>query len=169
MNPEDAYPAKVGRILERELKTKVKIINAGISGATSASAESRVKFVMKAKPDWVVIALGANDGLRGLDVGHMKKNLRAAVKLAKEGGAGVILVGMKVPPNMGKDYSKKFEGAYRDLAKEIKGVSFLPFMLDRVGGEKSLNQADGIHPNAKGHDMIAETMAKFIIKAIGND
>ncbi len=160
--PEAAYPALVEKDL-KDAKLAVKVVNGGISGSTSASGTSRLKWHLKAKerPDLVVLALGANDGLRGLSVPDMKKNLTDVVKLAKAAQLRVLLVGMIMPPNYGKDYTDSYAKAFPDVARD-EGVPLVPFLLADVGGEKTLNQADGIHPNEAGHKLLARNVLKHL-------
>lgn len=154
---EDSYP----NILQQQLKTdgfpQTQVINAGISGSTSSSALSRFKWSLKGKPDILVLALGGNDGLRGLKPEEMKKNLKAVIDLAKQNDVHVLLAGMKAPPNLGKPYTHAFDKVFTDLAKEEK-VPLIPFLLDGVAGEPALNQSDGIHPNEKGHRIVAKVV-----------
>ena len=155
LEKEQAYP----ELLQRKLRAAgidATVTNAGISGSTSASAPARTKWVLKSKPDWIILALGANDGLRGLPTGAMEKSLAEAIRLARAGGAKVLFSGMKVPPNFGAAYSKKFEAIFAKVAKAEKPEIFDPFLLSGVGGEKGYNQADGIHPNAEGQAILAE-------------
>lgn len=157
---DSAYPA----LLEKKIKAAGKdwvVVNAGISGSTSASGPSRVKWQLKTKTDLLILALGANDGLRGLSIESTEKNLAETIELAQKAGAKVILAGMLVPPNYGKDYTSKFEKIYKKLAAKYK-IKLLPFLLDQVGGETKFNQTDGIHPNEKGHQIIADNVFKFI-------
>lgn len=154
------YPAVIEQILA-EKGYQVTTINAGVSGATSASAVSRVRYVLKAKPDWIVLALGANDGLRGLNTEALKKNLSDAIDLAKTQNTKVLLVGMKMPANFGLKYPTQFEKVYTGLARDKK-IPFVPFLLEKVGGERSLNLSDGLHPNEKGHRIMAETVLKVL-------
>jgi len=157
---EKAFPY----LVEEKLASKdisLKIINSGVSGSTSASAPSRVQWALKSKPDYLALALGANDGLRGLSTKEMKKNLGEAIQAAKDQGTKVFLFGMYMPPNMGKKYTTEFAQVFLDLSKE-KEVPLLPFLLENVGGQKELNQSDGIHPNEKGHEVLAETVFKFL-------
>lgn len=161
---EDAYPA----LLAEKLKAagrRVEVINSSISGSTSASAVSRLKWNLRANPQVLVLALGANDGLRGLDVKELKKNLAAAIDLAKQNKITVVLAGMKALPNYGKSYGAKFEEVYTELAREKK-VVLVPFLLEGVGGEMDMNQADGIHPNEKGHRKMAEIVYPYLLKAL---
>lgn len=157
---EKAFPFLVEERFASQNRA-VKVINSGISGSTSASAPDRVKWALQSRPDVIVLALGANDGLRGLSPSAMKQNLRKAIDMAQEAGTKVILFGMLMPPNFGKRYQQDYENAFKSLAKE-KDVPFLPFLLEGVGGKKELNQADGIHPNEEGHKIMAETVFKFL-------
>jgi len=157
---EKAFPF----LVEEKLASKdisLKIINSGVSGSTSASAPSRVQWALKSNPDYLALALGANDGLRGLSTEEMKKNLGEAIQAAKDQGAKVFLFGMYMPPNMGKKYTTEFAQVFLELSKE-KEVPLLPFLLENVGGKKDLNQSDGIHPNEKGHEVLADTVFKFL-------
>jgi len=161
---EKAYPA----LVEKKLKAAGKditVINGGNSGSTTASGPSRLRWHLKAKPDALLLALGANDGLRGLDLTESEKNLSQTIALAQEKKLKVILAGMKVPPNYGKEYSDRFEKMFETLAKQHK-VPLIPFLLKDVGGVRSLNQADGIHPNEKGHEIIAETVFEEVKKRL---
>jgi acyl-CoA thioesterase-1 len=142
----------------------LQIVNASISGSTSASAPSRMKWQMKEKPDALLLALGANDGLRGLPVKTLEDNLSQAIEIAQKEGVKVILGGMYLPPNYGADYGQKFKEVFKRLASKYK-TPFIPFMLEGVAGHPEFNQADGIHPNEKGQAMVAETVYKAL-KAI---
>lgn len=161
---EEAFPA----VAEKILKSKghqVSLLNAGISGSTSASAVARLKWQLRSKPTHVFIALGANDGLRGFDVKTTQQNLEKAIQFCKDKNLGVILAGMKMPPNYGKKYTADFENTYSKLAKK-HSVPFFPFLLEGVAGEKDLNQGDGIHPNKEGQLVIAGKIADFLEKLI---
>lgn len=158
LTKEQAWPA----VVESQLKAKgykVELINAGTSGSTSASGPARLKWHLrgKDKADVLLLALGANDGLRGLELAAAKKNLVATVRLAKEAGMSVLLAGMRIPPNYGADYSDKFHKMFAEIAAEEK-TALLPFLLDGVGGEASLNLPDGIHPNEKGYKIVAQNV-----------
>jgi acyl-CoA thioesterase-1 len=137
----------------------VRLTNAGISGSTSASGPGRLKWALKSSPlpDIVIVELGANDGLRGIDPKATKANLRETIRLAKDRGVLVLLAGMRMPPNYGPGYTEEFSALFSELAKE-EGVPLIPFFLDRVAGERSLNQPDGIHPNEAGYKIIAQTV-----------
>lgn len=156
-----SYPVLVKKFLKEERKLEVEILNGSISGSTTASAASRLKWFLKAKPSVVFLALGANDGLRGIKVEESQKNLDKAITLAKEAGVKVVLAGMMVPPNYGPDYGKKFKAMYPSLAKK-HNVSLIPFILEGVAGEKEFNQEDGIHPNEKGHEKMAKMIGELL-------
>ena len=148
-----AYPA----LLEKKIQADGKswsVVNAGISGATSASGPSRMRWQMKMKPQMVIVALGANDGLRGLSVESTEKNLSQTIEIAQKEKVKVILAGMMLPPNYGAKYTKDFQEIYNRLAKKYQ-LQNIPFLLDGVAGNPKLNLADGIHPNEKGHEIIA--------------
>lgn len=163
INPDKAFPSLLDRKLKEKFGPEAAVINAGISGATSASGEERLKFQLKAarRPTHLVLALGANDGLRGLPVSAMQKNLESAVKVAKSSNMKVLLAGMKVPPNYGPAYAKAFESTYKKLAREQK-IYLIPFLLEGVAAKPELNLPDGIHPNPDGHKIIAETVWKHL-------
>ena len=124
-----------------------------------------MKWIFKSKPDVVLLALGANDGLRGLKVEESKKNLDEAVKYAQSQKVRVILAGLYMPPNYGKEYATQFKKMYEDVAKKYKLV-FIPFLLENVGGNPKYNQADGIHPNEEGHKIIADNIFKVLKGAL---
>lgn len=160
IDEDQAYPA----LIDRELRGRgvpVRVLNAGVSGDTSAGGRRRLSWVLKQKPDVVVVALGANDGLRGLDLSPMEANLRAILADVQASGARALLVGMKIPPNLGPDYARRFEGIYASLARE-RGVPLVPFLLDGVAGRAELTFSDGIHPTAEGHKRMAATVLPFV-------
>lgn len=152
-----AFPAVLEKKLHEAGKKEWTVVNAGVSGSTTASGISRMKWLFKSKPDVVLLALGANDGLRGLKVEDSQKNLSEAIKYAQEQKVRVILGGLYMPPNYGKDYTDKFKKMYESLAKQYK-VTFIPFILDKVAGNPKYNLADGIHPNEEGHKVIADNV-----------
>lgn len=158
----NAYPALLEKKIEASGK-KYVVVNAGISGSTSASAPSRMAWQLKNKPDLILLALGANDGLRGSPVPAMEKNLSDAIALAKKEKVQVLLAGMMLPPNFGKAYGEDFAKAFKRVADK-HSVPFMPFILDGVGGVTDLNLADGIHPNEKGHKIVADKVFNFIRK-----
>lgn len=158
---QNSYP----ELIQKELKTKnktVQITNASVSGSTTASLMSRLKWQLKNKPDIILIALGANDGLRGFKIEVIKKNLSAAIVLAQKNDIKVILAGMQMPPNYGKTYTVQFKQIFAELAKE-HNIKLIPFLLEGVAGQKSMNQSDGIHPNEEGHKKIAQTVLPYLL------
>jgi acyl-CoA thioesterase-1 len=151
---DEAYPA----LLEARLRRAgfaYRVVNAGVSGDTAAGGLRRLDWVLRSRPEVVIVALGANDGLRGQPVTAVRDNLTAIVTRLREAGTRVLLVGMRLPPNYGEAYASDFAEAFRAVARGTS-VAFLPFLLAGVAGDPSLNQADGIHPNAAGHRIVAE-------------
>lgn len=158
---EEAYPAQLEKMFHANGRSDVKIINGGISGSTTANASSRTKWFLKMKPDIIVYALGANDGLRGLEIKESQKNLSEAINLAQKNSVKVMIALMKLPRNYGEDYRKKFEEMYSNILKD-KNVTKLNFLLEGVGGVSKLNLADGIHPNPEGQKKVAENIYKAL-------
>ncbi len=152
-----AFPAVLEKKLHEAGKKEWTVINAGVSGSTTASGISRMKWVFKSKPDAVILALGANDGLRGLKIEDSEKHLAQAIEYAQGQKVKVILGGLYMPPNYGKAYTDQFKKMYETLAKKYK-VTFIPFILDKVAGNPKYNLADGIHPNEEGHKIIADNV-----------
>ena len=161
---EQAFPALVRERLVGE-GIAVRVVNAGVSGDTSAGGLRRLEWVLRQKPDVVVVGLGANDGMRALSLASTEANLEDIVRRAKGAGARVVLLGMKIPPNYGPEYATGFEGIYPRVAREL-GVPLVPFVLEGVGGEPSLNLGDGIHPNAEGHRRVAENVLPLVREAL---
>ena len=159
----EAFPSLIGKSLEKLGYKNVETVNAGISGSTTASGTSRIRWHLrsKIKPSIVVVALGANDGLRGQKITEVKKNLLETVRLAKSNGISVLLAGMKIPPNYGKKYTSEFEAVFPDIAKS-ESVQLIPFLLEGVAARPELNLPDGIHPNPKGHVIIAKNVLKYL-------
>jgi acyl-CoA thioesterase-1 len=158
LDPESAYPA----LLQRKADSAgyaVRIVNAGLSGETSAGALRRAGWVLDQPASLVVLEVGANDGLRGVDPDSTYANIVALVKVvrAQRPEAGIALVQMEAPPNLGGSYTTRFHQAYVRAAK-VTGVTLLPFLLEGVAGEAELNQADGIHPNPEGSKRVADTV-----------
>jgi acyl-CoA thioesterase-1 len=151
---EEAYPARLQRRLE-EQGLRYRVINAGVSGDTTAGGLRRVEWVLKSRPAIVILELGGNDGLRGLNLQETRANLERIIQRCQESSVTVVLAGMKLPPNYGADYTKGFEAIYPALAKQYR-VTLIPFFLDGVAGSASLNQADGIHPTSEGYRIIAD-------------
>ena len=156
---EDTFPALLdGRL--RKWKDGYQVVNGGSSGSTSASGVRRLKWYAKSQPDMVLLALGSNDGLRGVKVEETRKNVEAALLFCREKHWQVVLAGLKVPPNYGAEYAGAFERLYPDLAAKYK-VPIVGFLLEGVAGEAEMNQADGIHPNERGHQRIADNLYRF--------
>ena len=156
LSAEQAYPA----VLERRLKASgmsVRVLNAGVSGDTTAGGAARLDWLLKQKPDVLVVGLGGNDGLRGLDLTDSEKNLRDIVGRARAANVRVLLLGMLIPPNYGPDYTRQFQEMYPKIAKDF-GVPLVPFLLEGVGGRPELNQEDGIHPTAEGQEKVADNV-----------
>ena len=152
---EEAYPRLLEAMLARDGITGVRIVNGGLSGSTSASGLARLAWYDRIRPTLLFLALGANDGLRGLTLDEMRKNLTDVIVAARDRGMRVILAGMEMPPNYGKEYTDAFRRVYSDLADQFN-LTLIPFLLEGVGGVAAFNQADGIHPNAEGHRRIAD-------------
>jgi acyl-CoA thioesterase I len=155
LEPSEAYPA----LIQEKIDAKhwpFRVVNAGQSGDTSAGGLSRIDWLLKNRVDVLVVELGGNDGLRGLPTENTEKNLQAIIDRtkAKYPNAKVIIAGMKVPPNMGPDYGEKFAAIFPALAKK-NNAPLIPFVLEGVGGIRDLNLPDGIHPTAKGHQIVA--------------
>lgn len=157
---EESFPYLTQKILEKD-DINATLINAGISGSTTASALSRLKWQLKSKPSHLLIALGANDGLRGFKTAETRDNLEKTIVFAKSQGIKVLITGMKIPPNYGKKYTDEFEAIFPDLAKK-HGIPLYPFLLEGVAGKQELNLADGIHPNPKGYEIIAKNISAFL-------
>lgn len=156
VNVDETYPAELQRRLDA-LGLRYRVINAGVSGETTAGGLRRVPWILRSNPEIVILELGANDGLRGLRVQETKANLEAIIQQLQQSGAQVILAGMKLPPNYGNDYLSAFERLYPDLATRYR-LPLIPFFLEGVAASTTLNQADGIHPTARGYRAIVEMM-----------
>lgn len=158
---EDAFPKLVERLIHTELNKNIVIINGGVSGSTTSDGLARFKWYMKKKPYLLFLALGANDGLRGLDLKQSQKNLEEIITYAEASHVKVILAGMLIPPNYGPEYTEAFKKMYQNLKIKYQ-LKTMPFLLDGVAGIKELNQKDGIHPNEKGHKCMAKNVFEFI-------
>ncbi len=157
---EMAFPA----LLEKKfhsLNPTIHVINGGSSGSTSASALKRLQWYAKGQPDWILLTIGSNDGLRGVPIEQTRKNIENTIRFAQAQHYKVLLAGLKVPPNYGPAYAKAFENIFSSLAQQYN-IPLLPFLLEGVAGERKLNQADGIHPNEAGHARIAENIFLFL-------
>ena len=162
VEPTQAFPALIeGKIREKNLPFEV--INAGVSGDTTAGGLARLDWVLQKKIDILVLALGANDGLRGLPVAQMKANLQAIIDKvkAKNPTVKIVIAGMQMPPNLGTDYAREFDAAFPEVAKK-NGATLIPFLLEGVGGHLDLNQPDQIHPTAAGHKIAAENVWRVL-------
>jgi acyl-CoA thioesterase-1 len=159
--PEEAYPVRLEERLRRE-GYAYRVVNAGASGDTTAGGRRRVEWVLRTRPDIVIVALGANDGLRGQSVAAMRDNLDAIVTRLRAAGARVLLAGMRMPPNYGDEYAREFAAAFPAVARRT-GVPLVPFLLEGVAAVARLNQPDAIHPNAEGHRLIAERLWPFLV------
>jgi acyl-CoA thioesterase-1 len=153
---QQAYPAVLQRKID-EAGYEYEVVNAGLSGDTSAGGVRRLDWALEGDVKVLVVAFGGNDGLRGLPVAQMKENLTTIIRNARERGAVVILAGMEAPPNFGQEYATAFRQAFRDVALKER-VLFIPFLLNNVAGRSDLNQGDGIHPNEQGTQVVAETV-----------
>jgi acyl-CoA thioesterase-1 len=158
--PEDSYPSLVQKLLLDE-GLPYRVINEGVSGDTSAAALARVDTAASEHAELAVVAIGANDGLRGLPVDEMEKNLREIVRRFEAAGSRVALAGMRIPPNMGAEYVQDFEAVFPRVAHDMD-IPLLPFLLAGVAAHPNLNQDDGVHPNEEGARMVAKLVADFV-------
>jgi acyl-CoA thioesterase I len=162
VQPDQAFPA----LLENKIKKfgkDYRVINAGVSGETSADGLTRIDWILNQTADIFILELGGNDGLRGLPPNQTKSNLQAIIDKVKltNPKTKIVIAGMMVPPNMGEFYSNDFIKIFPDLAR-INKLLLIPFLLENVGGNPDLNQADGIHPTPAGHKIVAENVFKVI-------
>ena len=160
LSEEEAFPAlwAAGR---RDQGQPVRMVNAGISGDTTAGGLARVDWLLRQRPDVLVVELGANDGLRGLALEETRANLDQIIRRSRAAGTHVLLLGMQIPPSYGADYSGEFASLFADLAAQHE-IVLMPFLLAGVAAEPQLNQVDGIHPNADGHRLLAVNIAPFL-------
>lgn len=159
LKPDEAFPARISQRID-SLGLPYKVVNSGVSGETTSAGLSRIDWVLSRQPvDIFVLELGANDGLRGIPPEETEKNLKAIIDKVRDTypDAEIILAGMMVPPNMGSRYSKTYETVFPEVARE-RDVALVPFLLEDVGGVDSLNQDDGIHPNARGAQILAQNV-----------
>ena len=162
--PDEAYPVLLEQRLRRE-GFAYRVVNAGVSGDTTAAGLRRVEWVLRSRPAIVIVALGANDGLRHQSGAAMRDNLVAIVRRLQGAGATVLLAGMRVPPNYGDAYARDFSAAFATVARR-SGAAFMPFLLDGVAAQAALNQPDGIHPTVTGHAVIAERLWPFLVPLV---
>ena len=158
VEPEQAFAGLIGQKID-SLGLPYEVINAGLSGETTAGGRSRVGWVLRQPVDIFVLELGANDGLRGIPLASTRQNLQGLVDTVRRRspGARIVLAGMQIPPNMGQAYSADFKAVFQEIAAKNHLV-LIPFLLEAVGGHPDLNQADGIHPTPAGHRVVARTV-----------
>ncbi len=164
LDASQSFPALIGQRLATE-GYSYEIVNAGVSGDTSAGGLRRLDWSLEGDVKVLIVALGGNDGLRGLSPAEMKNNLATILKRATGKGLAVILAGMEAPPNFGADYTRQFRSVYTDLAQQYR-VRLIPFLLLGVAGDAMLNQADGIHPNVRGAQIVADLVWKELKPAL---
>ena len=162
LTEEEAFPALIEKSLNQKGK-KVKVINAGLSGETSAGGLTRINWVLRQPVDVFILELGANDGLRGVPLEETKKNLQGIIDKVKSKNKNVkvVVAGMMVPPNMGIEYSTGFQKIFPELSKRNQ-ATLIPFILEGVAGIEKLNQADGIHPTVEGHKIVAGNVGRVL-------
>ena len=167
LSAEEAWPT----LLDDQLATAgtpIRAVNAGVSGDTSAGGLRRLAWLLRQRPDVVVVELGANDGLRGQPVTGVEANLRQIVERSRAAGARVLLVGLRVPPSLGGDYARQFADLYPRLARELD-VPLVPFLLEGVAGDPNLNLPDGIHPNAEGQRRVAAVVRPHLERLLAEE
>lgn len=158
----EAFPVLVQEKID-SLQLPYKVINAGVSGETTAGGKGRIDWILRQPVNIFVLELGGNDGLRGIPIAETSRNLQAIIDRVKEKypDAKIILAGMQVPPNMGRNYATAFRVTFQQLAAR-NNLELIPFLLENVGGISALNQADGIHPNPAGHKIVAENVWRVL-------
>jgi acyl-CoA thioesterase-1 len=158
LEPSEAFPALIQNRLD-SLGYDYEVINAGLSGETTASGKNRINWVLNQDVDVFVLELGANDGLRGIPLEETRKNLQDIINTVKEKNPDtkIVLAGMQIPPNMGEEYTTDFRNIFPELAEE-NNVELIPFLLEGVAGDPELNQQDGIHPTAEGYKIVADNV-----------
>jgi len=160
VDAKDSYPARLQRLLDGK-GYHYKVINAGVSGDTTAGGVRRIDWVLQHEPEIVIVELGANDGLRGLPIDEMRKNLGLIIEACQKKGAKVLLAGMEITPNLGAEYSREFKESFTLLAEQYN-VPLIPFFLENVAARPELTRADGIHPLAKGYAIATQTVFKYL-------
>ncbi len=164
---DQAWPA----VLQRRLAARgipFDLVNAGVSGDTTAGGLARLDWLLQQDPDWLVVALGGNDGLRGIPLEAIAANLRALCERALDGGTEVVLLGMRVPPNYGADYASGFAALFAELAHDL-GLPYVPFYIEGVAGRAELLLPDGLHPTAAGHERIVDNLEPLFVALLDGD
>ena len=166
---EQAFPSLIKEKIAAE-HLPYEVVNAGVSGDTSAGGLRRLGWLLQRPVDVAVIELGANDGLRGLPVSAMKANLQSIIDQlkAKNAAVKIVIAGMQMPPNLGNEYARDFDAAFADLAKK-NNTALIPFLLEGVGGHTDFNQNDQIHPSALGHKIVAENVWRVLAPLLKNN
>lgn len=166
LSPEEAFPALIQTVID-SLELGYTVVNAGLSGETTASGKSRLNWVLNQRVDVFVLELGANDGLRGIPLEETRANLQAIIEMvwAKNPDTKIVLAGMQIPPNMGQEYTTGFKTIFPKLAQE-NNIALIPFLLDKVAGMPDLNQPDGIHPTVEGHAILASNVWAVLKKEL---
>ena len=169
LEPDEAFPAVIQEKLD-SLGLSYQVVNAGLSGETTASGKNRVEWVLDQEVDIFVLELGANDGLRGVPVEETRRNLQAIIDKvrSKNPEIEIILTGMQIPPNLGPEYTSEFRSIFPELA-EKNNIHLVPFLLEDVAGRAELNQADGIHPTAEGQEILAENVWEVLEPVVKKD
>ncbi len=160
VNPNDSYPARLQRLLD-EKGYHYKVVNAGVSGDTTAGGVGRIHWVLQHEPEIVILELGANDGLRGLSISEMRNNLGKIIEICKAKGAKVLLAGMEITPNLGAEYSREFRESFSLLAEKYQ-VTLIPFFLKDVAARPELTQPDGVHPLTNGYSVVTQTVFQYL-------
>ena len=160
VSSEESYPFQLQQRLD-EAGYRYRVINAGVSGETTAGGLRRVSWVLSSKPSIVILELGGNDGLRGLDVKDTRSNLEQIIQRLQAAGVTIVLAGMRLPPNYGADYTARFAAIYPELARTYR-LAYMPFFLEGVATQVALNQADGIHPTGAGYRVIVENLMRTL-------
>ncbi|MBZ9651436.1 arylesterase [Psychroflexus montanilacus] len=158
LEPSEAFPALMQNRLD-SLGYNYEVVNAGLSGETTASGKNRIDWVLNQKVDVFVLELGANDGLRGIPLAETRQNLQEIIDIVKKENPDtkIVLAGMQIPPNMGQEYTSEFRSIFPELA-EKNDIELIPFLLEGVAGNEDLNQQDGIHPTAEGYKIVRENV-----------
>jgi acyl-CoA thioesterase-1 len=165
IDPAQSYPALIQQKIKKD-KLNWAVINAGVSGDTTQGGRNRLNWVLKRHPDIVVVALGANDGMRGIPTSVIRNNLEAIIDDCRNAGAQVLLMGIRIPTNYGKTYEESIVDTLASVAKDNK-VPYLPFYIRDVAAKPELNLADGIHPNSTGHQKVANRVYAFVKPYLG--